>query len=187
MVKPFITVMCLWFKALSISFAVRFSRRALHERFTHSTVSVSCEHMCAFVCFFFISMWKLWCWVSLLSERGPIGWKVCQRFLSLLFSSPFFSTLRFTRPSLTCSKRLPDTPLSEVRALQLLSHLTDCVCVFESKHLCLRDRSLLYGTVLCKKSKQLLYYSTILYSPTLLFYILIILFCCSIYCTILCL
>ena len=39
---------CVWVKALSISFEVSFSWGVFNERFTHSKVSVLCEHMCAF-------------------------------------------------------------------------------------------------------------------------------------------
>lgn len=82
---------CLWVKALSISFEVRFFLKSPPWKVHTLLGSVCCvSSICVL---FFISMWKL---CSLLSERGPLRLKSLS---ALSFSLVFFSsTLPFFFP-----------------------------------------------------------------------------------------
>lgn len=101
---------------------------------SHTLRSVCCASTCAF----FISMWKLWRWAYYLKETRSAEKPVSSFslvFFPLYFSFllPLFSLspLRFTRPSHTSSKGLPDTPLSEA-----LSPTAPLTC--HSVHVCVK-------------------------------------------------
>lgn len=147
--KPFITVsvcvcVCVWVKALSISFEVRFFWRVLHERFTRKD-TVVWAYVCICVPFFLLACGS--CSVVKPTIRMRPAW--LKSLSALFFSLVFSSTLPFLFPfppplsglqglRTQAPKDYQTHPFQKHWALQLLSHLTVCMCVwkrtFEQQH-----------------------------------------------------